>query len=412
MREITITQEDQIPDILDWALAGDKKLSIAGNNSKVSLGRPMECDGRLRMSGLIGIELHEPSELVMQAKAGTRLVDIKKELAKVDQELAFAPPDLGPLLGGAPDLSTLGGVFACNLAGSKRIKAGAARDNLLGVRGFSGRGEPFKAGGRVMKNVTGYDLCKLVAGSYGTLVACTSFTFKVLPHAEKSRTVLIFGLDAKAGVEAMRDAMSSIHEVAATAYLPEDIAAKSGVGYVENEALSVVAIKVEGPGPSAEYRCQALCQEMGGLGKIEELHGKNSEKFWSFVSDVKAFVADQSTSVWKVSVPPANAPSYLEGVSLALPDMQYYLDWAGGLIWISVPGDTDRGGEFAVRSNLNGQGHATLIRGSEALRREIDPFQPQNAALAAITEKVRNGFDPHRIFNPGRMYRVEGQDLS
>lgn len=408
MRNIEITHEEQVPDILDWALAGGKKLSITGSGSKISLGRPMVCDGQLRMSGLVGIELHEPSELVMQAKTGTKLVDIKKELAKVDQELAFAPPDFGPLLGVAPGLSTIGGVFACNLSGSKRIKAGAARDHLLGVQGFSGRGQPFKAGGRVMKNVTGYDLCKLVTGSYGTLVACTSFTFKVLPRPEKARTVLIFGLDTKAAVEAMRDAMSSIHEVSATAYLPKDIAANSGVGYIEKEDLSVVAIKVEGPAPSAEYRCQALCLEMTSRGKVEELHGKNSEKLWNFVSDVKAFVADQSTSVWKISLPPASVTSYLDRVKPALLNMQYYLDWAGGLIWISVPEGVDFGGEPIIRENLKGEGHATLIRGTAELRREVAPFQPQSTALAALTEKVRDGFDPNRIFNPGRMYRVEG----
>lgn len=407
MRDIEITHEDQVQDILDWALAGNKKLSLTGNNSKTSLGRPMECDGRLRMSGLTGVELHEPSELVMQAKAGTKLVDIKRELAKVDQELAFAPPDFGPLLGEASGLSTIGGIFGCNLSGSKRIKAGAARDHLLGVRGFSGRGQPFKAGGRVMKNVTGYDLCKLVAGSYGTLVACTSFTFKVLPRPEKARTVLIFGLDTKGAVAAMRDAMSSIHEVSATAYLPKDIATKSGVRYIEQEGLSVVAIKVEGPAPSADYRCQALLQEMASLGKVEELHGKNSETLWTFVSDVGAFVADQSTSVWKVSLPPASVPSYLERVKLILPDMPYYLDWAGGLIWISVADGVDLGGEPIIRDNLKGEGHATLIRGSVELRREVAPFQPQSTALAALTEKVRDGFDPNRIFNPGRMYQVE-----
>lgn len=406
MREINIMRDEDIPPVLDWALAGNKSLAISGNNSKVRLGRSMECDAQLSMAGITGVLLHEPAELVMRARAGTKLTDIEATLSDAGQELAFAPPDLGPLLGQDAGQATIGGIFSCNLSGSKRIKAGAARDHLLGVTGYSGRGQPFKAGGRVMKNVTGYDLCKLVAGSYGTLALCTSFTFKVLPRPEKTRTILIFGLSVADAVNAMRDALSSIHEVSSVAYLPADIASNTGIDYIDKAGLSVVAIRVDGPGPSAEYRCNALREEMNTLGTIEELHGHNSVALWSFVSDVKPFVVDQSATVWKVSVPPASAPAYLERLLNDQPDIRYYLDWAGGLIWLSVPAGKDKGAEPDIRRHLNEGGHATLIRGSEELRRIVSPFQPQNAVLAGISEKVRNGFDPQRIFNPGRMVQV------
>lgn len=409
MRNIKITQEDNLPAILDWALAGNKTLALSGNNSKAALGRPMTCDANVSLAGLTGVELHEPAELVMRAKAGTPLIEIQEKLDGVHQRLAFSPPDYGPLLGGPAGQATLGGIFACNLSGSNRIKTGAARDHLLGVAGFTGRGTSFQAGGRVMKNVTGFDLCKLVAGSYGTLVACTSFTFKVLPRPEKARTVLVFGLDVAQASVAMKNAMSSIHEVTAAAYLPADIAQRSGVSFLKDENKSVLAVKVEGPAPSAEYRCLALRSEMAALGKVEELHGKNSRTLWSFVSDVKAFVDDQSTIVWKISLPPASTPGFLARLEKELPEAEYYLDWAGGLIWLSVPSGTTDGGVTAIRGNLHGEGHATLIRGDATLRASIAPFQPQNSVLAGISERIRHEFDPSRIFNPLRMYADEGK---
>ncbi len=401
-----ITKEAQVADILEWALAGGKSLAISGNNSKANLGRPMEIDARLSLAGLSGIEMHEPAELVMKAKAGTSLEAIKGVLKQAGQKLAFAPPDYGSLLGQEAGQSTIGGVFACNLSGSERIKAGAARDHLLGVEGFSGRGEAFQTGSRVMKNVTGYDLCKLVCGSYGTIALCTSLTFKVLPRPEKKRTVLVFGLTADAAVKAMRDALSSVHEVSAAAYLPAEIAERTGIGHVTDASDSVAAFLIEGPAPSAEYRCRALKNEMAALGSQEELHGHNSEAFWSFVGDVQAFVGDQKRPVWKISVPPADAPSYLTSLQQGLPDADYYMDWGGGLIWVSVPDGLDAAGESIIRGSLKGDGHATLIRATDALRTSVSPFQPQNVVMAKLSEKVRSGFDPRGIFNPGRLYPV------
>jgi len=405
MENFNITAEDQVSDLLQWALSNNKRLSIAGNNSKATLGRPMNVDAKLGLSGLSGIEMYEPAELVMKAKAGTLVTLVEEELGASGQQLAFTPPDYGPLLGQAAGLGTLGGIFAPNLSGSNRIKAGAARDHLLGVNGFTGRGEAFQTGSRVMKNVTGYDLCKLVAGSYGTLAICTSLTFKVLPKPEKIRTVLVYGITLEASVALMRDAMSSVHEVSAAAYMPPKIASKTGIDYLEGD-VSAVALKIEGPAPSVEYRCAALLKMFEGLGRVEELHGHRSSTLWKYLSDVRPFSENQTSNVWKISIPPSNAPAFIKAISSSLSGLEYFLDWAGGLVWVSVPEGVDNAGDVVIRQNLNGSGHATLIRASEKLRKEVLPFQPQNSVIAKISERIREGYDPQRILNPERMYPI------
>jgi glycolate dehydrogenase FAD-binding subunit len=406
MENFDITTAAQVEEVLNWALSSKQSLEIAGSGSKSDLGHEMQTSGRLSLKGLAGIDLYEPAELVMRAKAGTRLVDIQAHLAEHNQRLAFSPPDLGPLLGQEAGLSTLGGVFACNLSGSSRIKAGAARDHLLGVNGFTGRGQAFQTGSRVMKNVTGYDLCKLVAGSYGTLAVCTNFTFKVLPKPEKMRTILIYGQEANAAVVTLRDAMSSIHEVAATAYLPANIAKKTGIDFVSDQDLAVTAILIDGAAPSVEFRNTALQDMFADRGLIEELHGMRSDAFWTFVANGGAFVQDQAPSVWRISLPPSEAAAYMFRLQPQLEGAEYYLDWAGGLIWLSVPATAADAGAGVIRAELKEKGHATLIRAAKNIRRSIPVFQPQNPVVQKISEKIREGFDPERILNPGRMYPV------
>ncbi len=406
MEKFDITAAAQVEEVLNWALANKQSLEVVGGGSKSDLGHEMQTGGRLSLKGLTGIDLYEPAELVMQAKAGTRLVDIEAHLAEHNQQLAFNPPDFGPLLGKEAGLSTLGGVFACNLSGSSRIKAGAARDHLLGVNGFTGRGQAFHTGSRVMKNVTGYDLCKLIAGSYGTLAVCTDFTFKVLPKPEKMRTILIYGQEANAAVLTLRDAMSSVHEVTATAYLPANIARKAGIDFVSDQDAAVTAVLIDGAAPSVEFRNTALREMFADSGAIEELHGMRSNAFWSFVANAGAFVADQSTAVWRLSVPPSEAAAYLFRLQQQLTELEYYLDWAGGLIWLSVPASIKDAGAEIIRSELKDKGHATLIRAAADIRNAVPVFQPQNPVVQKISEKIREGFDPQRILNPGRMYPV------
>lgn len=401
-----ITEEQQIADMLDWALAGRHGLAIRGGGTKEGIGRPVTAEQTLDLSGLTGVEMYEPAELVMKAKAGTTISDVNALLRQSGQRLAFDPPDYGPLLGRAAEAATLGGIFSANLSGSARIKAGSARDHLLGVQGFTGRAQAFQTGSRVMKNVTGYDLCKLVAGSYGTLAIATSLTFKVLPRPEKTRTVLLYDAPLEMAQPLMTRGLSSVHDVAAATYLPADIAAQCDIDYVKGPGKSVLALKIEGPGPSAEFRCAAIREMLQGEGAQEELHGMNSETFWAFVKNISPFVGTTGT-IWKLSIPPANAAKVIADILGKAPEARYFLDWGGGLLWIALPEGFEEGGDGVVRGALSGAGHATLIRGSNDLRQKIAPFQPQPEAIRKITARIKDGFDPENILNPGRMYEHE-----
>ena len=395
---------DHVRDAVAWAAAEETPLELVGSGSKRSMGRPGNAAHTLDMSAFSGISLYEAEELVLSAGAGTPIAGIYAALQEQQQELAFEPPDYGPLLGLPEGAGTLGGVLAANLAGPRRIKAGAARDHFLGFTAVSGRGELFKSGGRVVKNVTGYDLCKVMAGSWGTLGAMMQVTVKVLPAAEKLRTVLVFGCDAVQGVAALTQALQTPYEVSAAAWVPQTVAAHSNVGYVRESGASVAAIRIEGPGPSVEYRCATLRDQLAPFGATEELHGHNSAAFWREIRDVRPFAEPGDTRVvWKLSVPPQSGAKLATALA-AVVDGEFYVDWGGGLIWLAVP-QAGTGGNEAVRAAVvESGGHATLIRAPAELRSAVPVFQPQDPGLARLSQRLKEGFDPRGILNPGRMY--------
>ena len=386
-----------------WAVAEETALEVVGGGSKRGLGHPVEAGYRLDLSGLRGIELYEPDELVMSALPGTPLTEIEALLTEHNQQLAFEPPDLGPLLGGAADSATIGGVIACNLSGPRRVKAGAARDHFLGAEAVTGRGEAIAAGGRVVKNVTGYDLCKLLAGSYGTLAAITKLTFKVMPAPRMTRTVLVFGLDDESANAAMVTAQASPEEVSGAAYLPAAMAARIAVDYISDAGASVTALRIEGPAPSVEQRCRSLRDGLGKYGPIEELHGHNSTILWRAVGGAAPLAGQPGRprrSVWRLSTAPTSGPAVTARITREA-DAEYFHDWGGGLIWVSLDGPH----EALVRAAVaEAGGHATLVAAPEDERRRIAVFEPQTAGLAALTARVKNSFDPKQILNPGRMY--------
>ncbi|PPR20451.1 MAG: putative FAD-linked oxidoreductase [Alphaproteobacteria bacterium MarineAlpha10_Bin3] len=387
----------QVRDAIAWAVAQETPLEVLGGGSKRAIGRPGNAGHTLDLSALRGITLYEAEELVLSAGPGTPIAEIDAALGEFNQELAFEPPDYGPLLGQAAGAGTLGGVIAANLAGPRRIKAGAARDHFLGFAAVSGRGEAFKSGGRVVKNVTGYDLCKVLAGSWGTLGAMTQVTVKVLPAAPKLRTVLILGCDGHQATAAMTGALQSPYEVSGAAFLPAASAARSGVDYVCRAAASVIAIRIEGPDQSVEYRCAALRAALAEFGPTEELHGHNSAAFWREVRDVLPFAGD-TRIVWKISVPPSDGARVADSL-----DGDAFLDWGGGLIWLAV--DAADGAHQAVRAAIAGcGGHATLIRAPAELRAAIAVFQPEEPGLARLSAGLKASFDPRGVLNPGRIY--------
>ncbi len=394
--------EEHLQACMAEAVGLGAPLEVVGLGSKTGIGRPSQAARRLDMSNFTGIRFYEPEELVMCAGAATPLEEVEVALAERGQMLMFEPPHLGWLYGAEPRGGSIGAAFACNLGGPRRFKAGAARDHLLGFRGVSGRAEIFKSGGRVVKNVTGYDLSKLVCGSFGTLAALSEVTFKVLPAPEKIRTVLIHGLSNEQATKAMAEAAGSPHEVSGVCHLPPDVALESDVDLVRDPGMSVTALRIEGPGPSVEHRCNALKAAFEPLGKVEELHSQRSARFWREVRDVQPLLG-RDRVIWRVSLTPDQGGAYLDSV-LSRCKGDGYLDWAGGLAWLALDARGDGGAEV-VRKYLTG-GHATLFRGAAALRTAVPVFQPQPAPLAALSARVKEGFDPQGILNPGRM--VEG----
>jgi glycolate oxidase FAD binding subunit len=393
---------DELRDLVAGALAAGTPLEVLGRGSKRALGRPLELERSVEVDRLAGIGLYEPEELVMSATCGTPLAEIEALLAANQQQLAFEPPDYGALLGGEPGRATIGGVFACNLSGPRRIKAGAARDHLLGIQAVTGRGDLIKSGGRVVKNVTGYDLSKLLAGSFGTLAIMTELTFKVLPAAAETTTLLFAGLERERAFAALRQALGSAHDVAGAACLPPAAAARSSVDPVAAAGTGVAALRLEGPGPSVEYRAEALGRLLTDSGgRVERLAADTSATLWREIRDATLLPSD-APALWRVSLAPAEGSGLISGLEREL-ELNWQADWGGGLLWLAVDGAED-GGAAAIRRALAEGGHATLIRAGPELRSAVPVFQPQPPALARLTARVKDSFDPGRILNPGRMY--------
>jgi glycolate oxidase FAD binding subunit len=403
------TDLGELRDAVCEALAAEEPLELIAGGTKRALGRPLQLPRTLDLSRLAGIREYQPGELVLTAAAATPLNEIEAALGSAGQILAFEPPDWSVLLGlprSASVRPTLGGILACNLSGPRRIKAGAARDHFLGFHGVSGRGEVFKAGGKVVKNVTGYDLCKLMAGSYGTLAALEEVTVKVLPRPETVRTVILCGLDSATAVRRLSRALASAHDVSGAAYLP----ASSTAALTSLPRMpGVAALRLEGPGPSVTFRCERLSAELGSDCESTSLDDEDSAAFWRAIRDVEPLARLCDRAVWRVSVAPSRGAELAEAIARDL-DATWYLDWGGGLLWVAVSGAED-GGAGVIRGAIRGAdgcdtGHATLIKGSPALRCALPVFEPQPPPLAALTARVKESFDPRRILNRGRM--VEG----
>lgn len=378
----------ELREIIAGAAADGQPLEIVGGGTKRGIGNLSQAAHTLDLGALSGIRAYEANELVLVAGAGTPLAQIGRELEAKGQMLAFDPPPL------APD-QTIGGVIAANLAGPRRLTAGAARDHFLGFTGVSGRGEIFKAGGRVVKNVTGYDLPKLMAGSWGTLAALEEVVLKVLPRPEKTRTVLLFGRSEQEAVAALARGLGSPYEVTSAAHLPAAAAARSSVGYVAAAGSAVTALRLEGFGPSVEHRCRAL-RDL--LGAEEELHGANSRALWDEIATASLLPRDRV--LWRVSVAPSAGPEVATTVARTL-DAECLYDWAGGLVWIALANAGGDGGTAIVRDAVrkSGGGHATLFRAPDALRAVVPGFEP----ASSLARRIKEAFDPLGILNPGRM---------
>jgi glycolate oxidase FAD binding subunit len=387
------------------ALAGAKTVEIVGHGSKRAIGRPAQTDLTLDLSALAGVTLYEPEELVLSARAGTPLAEIEALIAAKGQQLAFEPMDYGPILGGLAGRGTIGGALAANVSGPRRVKAGAARDHFLGFSAVSGRGETFKSGGRVVKNVTGYDLCKLIAGSWGTLAAVTEATIKVLPRPETEETIVVRGLGPVNAVAAMTAAMGSSCDVSGAAHLPAGVAAQIPAGEIAG-AGAVTALRLEGFAPSVAHRRRTLEAAMSPFGDLVTVGEAVSRTLWQAVRDVTPFAAGRTgveRPLWRISTAPSRGAE-LTAMIAGRTEAQFLYDWAGGLVWLLLDPSDDAGAALVRHAVAATGGHATLIRAPAAVRAAIDVFGPQDAAAAALTKRVKESFDPKGALNPGRMW--------
>ncbi|WP_439371205.1 FAD-binding protein [Bradyrhizobium sp. PMVTL-01] len=408
MDTLKVRDAKDVEEVVRAAIANEQPLEIIGHGSKRSIGHAMATNALLDISALNAVTSYEPNELIVTLQAGAPLADVLSLIDAKNQQFAFEPMNTAPLLG-TPALGTIGGMIAAGLAGPRRIRAGGARDHLLGAHAVSGFGDSFKTGGKVVKNVTGYDLCKLLAGSWGTLSVMTEVTLKVMPKPEAERTLLLRGLDDAAANKAMTAALGSPFDVSGAAHLPKSAfrARTDGLGDIAGQGEALTALRLEGITASAAHRAGSLRELLTPFGTATLIEDAASSALWATLRDVLPFAAGGALGawpVWRIVCPPASGAAL--GTQLAREtggDVIY--DWGGGLIWAALPPKRDAHAPV-VRACANAvEGHATLIRAAEDVRREVDVFHPQAPGIAALSERVRASFDPKTILNRGRLTR-------
>lgn len=376
-------------------------VEVIGNGTRRAVGRPIQTELVLTTQSLTGVRLYEPTELVMSARAGTPLARIEAELASRRQMLAFEPVDLAPMLGGGRRAASIGAVFATNISGARRISAGAARDHILGIGAIGGNGLPFRSGGRVMKNVTGYDLARLLCGSWGTLAVMTEVTFKVLPMPEATATILMLGLEDAIAVEALASALGTPYEVSGAVHIQAPLAMRLWHEGLRNQRRAVTAIRIENFAPSVAYRVERLCAELKAFGETHVIDTETSLAFWDELRELSLLQGSDSP-VWRISTAPKAGPKVVAAIARYM-DCRAFYDWSGGLIWLEVQPAADAGATDIRRVVAANGGHATLIRAAPAVRAAVDVFQPLEPVVDELSRQIKSVFDPAGILNPGRM---------
>lgn len=395
---LTPATETEAAEIIREHAARKQPLAIRGGGTRAGFGNAVIAESILSSATLTGIIAYNPAEMVITAHAGTPVAEIEATLAENGQGMAFEPMDHRGAMGisGTP---TIGGLFAVNSSGPRRFTSGAARDHLLGVRFVNGTGEIVKAGGRVMKNVTGLDLVKLLAGSYGTLGFLTEVTFKVLPTAKMAETVVISGLEDADAVRAMAAALSLSVEVSGAAHLPESVRGRFVGGALPDGAATV--LRLEGLAASVAVRAEKLSAAMAGFGPVSRLAQEQSLTLWREIRDVAPYADGTSRPLWRVSMAPSEAYKLVAGLRLRAGIDAFY-DWQGGLVWMRMEADPE-GQVLRHGIRTLGGGHASLLRAPDAVRASIPALEPQSPAVALLSERIRAKLDPHGIFNPGLM---------
>ena len=391
-----VTEDSIIAAVAD-AIRTREPLLVQGNGTKSGLMRPVRAAHTVSTAGLSGITLYAPKELIISAKAGTPLAEIEAALTEAGQYMIAEPPDLSALLGGNGNPQTLGGIVATNLSGPRRVAWGAIRDHVLGIRAVNGRAELIRSGGRVLKNVTGLDLCKLFTGSYGTLGVITEITMKVLPRPAATGTLVLPGLDAAAGIAALSAALGSPFGVSAAAWLPAEAVPRAIMDGISGPAA---LIRIEDFADSVTYRIGRLRDQFAVAGAVT-LDTKASRPLWDAIRDVRPLAPRAEDAVWRVSVRPSAGAKVLDALDPY--GVTGFLDWGGGLVWLAGPADvtTHQAVEAAARA---AGGTWALMRAPDALRGTVRVIPDEPPALARITRQVKAALDPAGVFNPGKLY--------
>lgn len=374
------TTVEELRDLIAGAAREGSKLRLRGGGSKDPIGAPTPDVAVLDMSGFAGIVEYDPPELVLTARAGTRLADILYTVAREGQMLAFDPWDHGPMFGTAPGAATIGGIVASGVAGPQRLSRGAARDHVLGFEGVSGAGDIFKAGSKVVKNVTGFDLPKLITGSWGRLVALTHVTLKVVPMPQVRATMLLPGLDPAAAVAAMAAAVGSPAGVSAAAHLPD------------REGVPATLFRLDGFRESVAARKKILADVLADAGRVQAIDEATGESLWNEIRTAAPLPTDRP--LWRIVVAPRKAPLVVE----ALGEANWLFDWAGGLVWAASTADARVLRDAAEAAG----GHAALIRADSRLRARVSALHPPPRGVAALETSIRRVFDPRQVFDCGR----------
>ena len=392
----------ELGKILAEATATSTPVEVVGLGTKRAIGRPMQSAVNLSTRAMRGITLYEPSELVMSARAGTPLSMIEKQLATKRQMLAFEPVDLGPLAGVEAGQGSIGAVFGTNISGSRRISTGAPRDHLIGMRAVNGLGEVFKSGGRVMKNVTGYDLARGLSGSWGTLAVMTEVTFKVLPMPEATCTLVFVGLPDEIATEVMCTAMVSPYEVSGAFHLQPSAVKRLWHNGLNSLNKSVTLLRIENFASAVAYRAARLSELLAPYGRAEQLDTEDSHPVWEELRQL-SFLQGSHNPVWRISTSPKAGPKVAAAIAHYM-DCHVAFDWSGGLVWAEVLPTMDAGAADIRRVVATHGGHATLMRAEPAVRSGVEVFQPLEAGVGRLQKRIKTIFDPAGILNPGRMY--------
>ena len=382
---------------------------IVGTNTKNFIGNKLQCAKVLDLSRLSGIVEYLPEELYIKVKACTPISLIEESLEKNNQQLAFEPIDFGYLKDSKSNKGTAAGQLSCNFSGSRRFKVGSLRDHILGFRGINGKGDIIKSGGTVVKNVTGYDLSKLVTGSFGTLTALTEITFKVLPKKDSISTLVIYSEDNKVITDLFDQLLSSSNEISGAVYMPNELNNKNYTKNIEkifkfNNLKSeepFVAVRIEGSKKSINERIQDISQELQtNKMKTSILDFYQSKLFWEKVNNLELFSGTKN-NLLRAVIPPAeslNLMKYLKN------NFKYYIDWCGSLFWIEVLEEENIQIKEMKETIINLGGYLTIVKKSESLSSDIDIFTVNDTRLL-LSQKIKESFDPKKLLNPGKMYR-------